>query len=99
MLPDDLLDALLLKVPSQVLLKVGVNLNTTAEGRVSSVGGDGEGAASHCLLNVLPAVAVLEDNLNTPSDEVSGEPDTKLPSYRNVDARLKHPHAALQWQY
>ena len=97
MLLHDLLDALLLEVLELVLLQVKADLGTTAEGRVDGVEGDGEGAASSGLPNVLLIVVVLGDDLHTIGDEVRRvETDTELADHGDIGTGAERLHEALR---
>ena len=94
---DDVLDALLLKVLELVLLEEQADLGTTAERRIDSVRGDGEGTARSGLPDVLLIVVVLRDDLDALGDEVGRvETDTELADHGNVGTRTQGLHEALQ---
>ena len=93
----DLLDALLLEVLELVLLEVEADLGTAAEGRVDGVEGDGEGAASSGLPDILLIVVVLGDDLHTIGDEVRRvETDTELADHGDIGTGAERLHEALR---
>ena len=93
---DDVLDLLLLEVLELVLLEEEADLGTTAKVGVDSVGGDGEGASSSGLPDVLLVVVVLGDDLDALGDEVGGvETDTELTNHRDVGTGRECLHEAL----
>lgn len=96
MLLDNVLDALLLKIVSLVLLEIKTDLGAAAESRVDLVRGDGESTARSRLPDVLLVIVVLRDDLYALGDEVRGvETNTELTDHGDVGPGAERLHEAL----
>merc|ERR1719506_1165031 len=92
---DELLDAFLVEVLLLVILEVEDDLGTAGEVLVR-IWGDGEGAASGRLPDVLLIVVVLGVHGDGVSDEEGGvETDTELTNHGDISASLDGLHEGL----
>jgi len=96
MLPDGVLNPLLLEVLELILLQVESNLGATTEWGAICVRGNRKSSSAGRLPDVLLVVVVLRYNLGAFGNEICGvKANTKLSNHGNIGASAHGLHEPL----